>query len=283
MALEAQRESGRTATSGAGEIAGATRAPVLEVFASVQGEGIFVGEPQVFVRLFGCPLRCRWCDTPGSWELPAAPRARIAAPGRTRREPGWAEPFQVAAWVQEVELGHARTVSVTGGEPLLWPDFVRELKRALGPRRLHLETAGAHPRALAQVLECVDHVSLDLKLPADLDAPVPVSTGAGAEEVPHGPGAWARVRARMLALVRGRDACGKVIVAGGHAPEAYRPLLDDVQELAPGLPLVLQPVTPLHGVLPCDPDTLAALVELALERSLTVRVLPQVHRLLGVP
>ena len=49
-------------------------APLLEVFASVQGEGAYVGEPQVLVRLRGCPLRCRWCDTPGSWGL--GPRAR---------------------------------------------------------------------------------------------------------------------------------------------------------------------------------------------------------------
>ena len=42
-------------------------APVLEVFASIQGEGAYVGEPQVFVRLFGCPFRCRWCDTPDAF------------------------------------------------------------------------------------------------------------------------------------------------------------------------------------------------------------------------
>jgi len=257
--------------------------PVLEVFASVQGEGLFVGEPQVFVRLFGCPLRCRWCDTPGSWAIPAAPRARIDAPEKPRREPGWAGPAEVAAWIAEVERGSARTVSLTGGEPLLWPGFVRALKRAIGSRRLHLETAGAHPRALEHVVDCVDHVSLDLKLPADLDAPVPVATDEPVEDAPIGEEDWSRVRRRMLALVRGRDACGKLIVAGGRAPREFLPLLDDVAELAPALPIVLQPVTPLHGVQACGPGTLAALVELALERHLTVRVLPQVHRLLEVP
>ena len=93
----------------------------MEVFASIQGEGLYVGEPQVFVRLFGCPLRCRWCDTPGSWHVPDEPTARVALPEGARRQPAWATPFQAATWVAGAEPGAPRTVSVTGGEPLLWP------------------------------------------------------------------------------------------------------------------------------------------------------------------
>jgi organic radical activating enzyme len=257
------------------------RAPVLEVFASIQGEGSFVGEPQTFLRLAGCPLRCRWCDTPGSWLVSDEPRARLDTPTGRRHEPGLATPFQAATWIAAVEPGAPRTVSVTGGEPLLWPEFVRELKSYVGPRRVHLETAGAHPRALEAVLERVDHVSVDLKLPADLAAPVEF---AGASEpVPTSARAWAEVRARVLALLRGRDACGKLIVAGDRTAEDFRTLLDDVAALAPELPLVLQPVTPMHGVSAPSPALLERLVELALERQLTVRVVPQIHRQLGLP
>src|SRR5205085_3905874 len=101
------------------------RAPVMEVFASIQGEGLYVGEPQVFLRLRGCPMRCRWCDTPGSWRVPAEATARVdAARGPSRREAAWASPFQAACWIAEAEPGAQRTVSVTGGEPLLWPEFL---------------------------------------------------------------------------------------------------------------------------------------------------------------
>ncbi len=278
------------ATQSARAIGLDTRAPVLEVFASFQGEGRFVGEPQVFVRLFGCPLRCRWCDTPGSWRLPAEPRARVARPGAARREDGWATPFQVATWVAAVEPGTPRTVSVTGGEPLLWPGFVRELGTYLGPRRVHLETAGAHPAALAEVLDSVDHVSLDLKLPEDLDAPQPLADSASfsepvpnAEPLPSSAAEWAAVRARVLPMVRDRDACGKLILARGRAPAAFAPLLDDVAALAPELPLVVQPASPMNGVETPSPAEIEALVELALERRLAVRVVPQIHRQLGIP
>ena len=263
-------------------LAGATLAPVLEVFASFQGEGRFVGEPQVFVRLWGCPLRCRWCDTPGSWRLPAEPQARIAARA-PRREAGWAGATDVARWIAEVEPGAPRTVSVTGGEPLLWPGFVRALRPVLAGRRVHLETAGAHPRALERVLDQVDHISLDLKLPADMDASEPVAAAGEGEAVPGDAAEWAGVRVRVLALVRGRDACAKLIVAGHRRAQEFAPLLDDVAEHAPGLSVYVQPVTPMNGVPAPSIALLDQVVELALERALPARVVPQVHRALGIP
>lgn len=266
-------------------------APVMEVFASIQGEGAYVGEPQVLVRLRGCPLRCRWCDTPGSWELGEEDRARVAAPLGTRREVSWTTPFQVACWIAEVEPGGPRTVSVTGGEPLMWPEFVLGLRGVIGARRLHLETGGGHPAALERALAACDHVSLDLKLPADLRTPVPLDTPAAAAEgaartfepSPHTASQWRAARARDLALVSGGDACVKLIVAGDRRAEEFEELVLDVARLAPELPLFVQPVTPVQGVPAPSVELLTEVVELARGEGLCARVVPQVHRLLGVP
>jgi organic radical activating enzyme len=243
-----------------------TRAPVLDVFASIQGEGAYVGEPQAFVRLAGCPLRCRWCDTPSSWRVARAPEA---VPDVVER-------------VRALDGARPRTVSITGGEPLIWPEFVRALARALRPRRVHLETAGAHPDELAHVLLDVDHVSLDLKLPADLDAPEEVEQ-AGAAPAPRDARAWGEVRRAVLALVAGRDACGKLLLSRGRTPADFAPLLDDVLAAAPDLPLIVQPVTPMRGVEAPSAAELFALVEDVRARGLSVRALPQVHRALRIP
>ncbi|MFO1011763.1 MAG: 7-carboxy-7-deazaguanine synthase QueE [Planctomycetota bacterium] len=259
-------------------------APVLEVFASIQGEAAFVGEPQVFLRLRGCPLRCRWCDTPASWALAEGASARIATPTRARREDAWATPFQAACWIAEVEPGGPRTVSVTGGEPLLWPEFVLALKPMLGRRRLHLETAGAHPRSLARVLPACDHVSLDLKPEFDLDAPVELADPRTTRErAPRDAAEWSAARRECLRLVAGRDACGKLVVAGSRTPEAYAPLLDEVEREASGLLVVVQPASPIGGVEAPSRELVDAVAEMARDRELAVRVLPQVHRLLGIP
>jgi organic radical activating enzyme len=261
---------------------------VLEVFASIQGEGAFAGEPQTFLRLAGCPLRCRWCDTPGSWRVGDEPRARVVratgddGDGRSvTREEGWATAFQALCWIAAAEGGLPRTVSVTGGEPLLWPGFLLELRRLAGERRVHLETAGAHPEALARVLDAVDHVSLDLKAVSTLDPPVPVAPSDG-EPAPRTDAEWADVRRRVLSLVRGRDACAKLVLARGVPDSEVAELLGDLERLAPELPLFLQPATPAGGELAPTRAELERAVRAALERGLRVRVVPQVHRALGV-
>ena len=50
------------------------RLQVVEIFASIQGESSFAGLPCSFVRLAGCDLRCRWCDTAWAWS-PSAGRS----------------------------------------------------------------------------------------------------------------------------------------------------------------------------------------------------------------
>lgn len=258
-------------------------APLMEVFASIQGEGLHVGELQVFVRLRGCPLRCRWCDTPGSWNLDGAEReVRVDARSGVRRAHAWATPFQTACWIAECEPDRPRTVSITGGEPLLWPAYVRSLASFATPRRIHLETAGAHPRALAEVLDVVHHVSLDLKLPDDMDEPVEIPV-AESEPVPRTRAEWAETRAECLALVRGRDACAKVIVAGGRRPEQFDELLESVAEHAPDLPVFVQPATSIGAVAAPGIELCTAVAERARALELSVRVLPQIHRILGIP
>ncbi|MGE5645124.1 MAG: 7-carboxy-7-deazaguanine synthase QueE [Acidobacteriota bacterium] len=105
---------------------------ISEIFYSVQGEGILIGTPSVFVRTSGCNLRCVWCDTPyTSW----------APEGEER---------SLDTILEEVRRYPARHVVVTGGEPMIAPGLV-ELTGQLRDAGLHItiETAGTvfHPAA----------------------------------------------------------------------------------------------------------------------------------------
>jgi 7-carboxy-7-deazaguanine synthase len=98
---------------------------INEIFYSLQGEGFQAGVPSVFVRLAGCPLRCRWCDTKYAWSKEA---------GRQ---------YNIADIVQAVRQWPCRFVVITGGEPMVnsdLPQLVRELKTA--GKYITVETAG---------------------------------------------------------------------------------------------------------------------------------------------
>jgi organic radical activating enzyme len=187
----------------------------------------------------------------------------------------------VLDWITAVEPGAPRTLSLTGGEPLMWPEFILALREIRGARRMHLETGGGHPRSLERVLDAVDHVSLDLKLPADLDAPVELD--GEFESSPRDEREWELARRACLEFVRGRDACAKLIVSGEHQVRAFEPLLADLARIAPEVPLFLQPVTPRGRAVKPSSALLTALVERARSLHLTVRVVPQVHRALRLP
>jgi organic radical activating enzyme len=105
---------------------------IAEVFPSVQGEGLRLGEPTLFVRLAGCNLRCSFCDTKD---------ARTGGEMRTRDS--------VVAEVRRIRLDFpADWVCLTGGEPLLQDisGLVRDLKKA--GLKVQVETNGTVDRLL---------------------------------------------------------------------------------------------------------------------------------------
>jgi 7-carboxy-7-deazaguanine synthase len=122
---------------------------IVEIFRSLQGESTRAGQPCLFVRLAGCDLLCRYCDTPQAHD----PRA-----GRDLTID------QVVAEVEKLFPDPAPLVEITGGEPLLQRPGVEQLAArflALGSTVM-LETNGAQPiRGLDPRLEII----MDVKTP----------------------------------------------------------------------------------------------------------------------
>jgi pyruvate-formate lyase-activating enzyme len=207
---------------------------------------------------------------------------------------GWLTPLEAAVAVARAEArggadqGPPRSVSLTGGEPLEWVPFLRGLRPLLGARRLHLETSGLFPRALEHALPAVDHVSLDLKLWSDMLPPKRLAGGdrparPSAEPPPESAADLARARRASLRLCRDRDASAKLVLTDRSALAEARAALGDLAELAPGMPLFLQPATPSLEARAPSEELLEELLDEALELGLRPRQLPQIHKLLGLP
>ena len=128
------------------------KAPIIEIFSSFQGEGLLIGERQIFVRFAGCNLDCNYCDTNDS---KSEQSGKLMAPEDVTQE------------INRILTPDCKTISFTGGEPSLYPDFISEVSKNFD-LNIMLETNGTLPDNI-DLIDRLDIVSLDIKLPEHFD------------------------------------------------------------------------------------------------------------------
>ncbi len=109
-----------------------TTLEVSELFASLQGEGKFLGHPCLFLRLRRCNLACPKCDERHTWD---------------KNDPGWNDykvynTQDLANDIDRLSQGHIRRLVVTGGEPLIWDRQLFDLFLKLPEWQFEIETNG---------------------------------------------------------------------------------------------------------------------------------------------
>ncbi len=142
--------------------------PVTEIFSSIQGEGPYVGIRQIFLRLPKCNLTCPYCDTKTAIQQ----QFQIETVPGSRHFDVMENPVpldKLLEVLQTYDFSEHHSLSVTGGEPLLWANELRILLPLVKEKRLkiYLETNGTLPDQLLQILPMVDVISMDIKLPFD--------------------------------------------------------------------------------------------------------------------
>ena len=221
---------------------------IAEVFSSIQGEALYVGCRQVFVRFCGCNIRCGYCDTTSG--LNAQPSAQIERNAGSRdfltvKNPITVE--QLAVFVNTLLTLPHHSVSLTGGEPLCQAEFIAKLAPLL-KAPLYLETNGTLPEALALVLPYIDIVSMDMKLPSVLNR----------QEY------W-REHKRFLKLAHTcKEVFVKLVICKETEFCEFERAVDIIKDFDAAIPYVLQPVTPSGGYSGVNDKELLAYQERAL-------------------
>lgn len=130
------------------------KAPIVEVFETIQGEGINIGKPCIFVRFWGCTLRCRFdgeqCDTPY-----AVFKDRDKTTQMTCEELS-----------NEILKLRARHIIFTGGEPTLFQDFIGKVIEIVDKKRVstfEVETNGTN-KLYADFANMIDYFNVSVKL-----------------------------------------------------------------------------------------------------------------------
>lgn len=241
-----------------------------EIFSSIQGEGLYVGVKQIFVRFMHCSLNCVYCDTPYSRLKDGF--CSVETEAGAKKFTLVSNPLNILRLNKFIKIldkkspGH-HSISVTGGEPLEQVEFLKDwLDTVRGNFKIYFETNGTLPQALKKILDNVDIIAMDIKLPSSVRRPVN----------------WKDVM-EFLKLSTAKHVFVKMVITSRTDKYEVLKAALMVKKISPKIPLILQPATPYGSFL--DSPGLNLLSQLHTECSKIlkdVRIIPQVHKLLNI-
>ena len=120
-------------------------AQIKDIFVSIQGEGLYVGAKQLFIRFSGCNLQCAYCDTEHIENTVCY------------------TPLSLEDTISKFNLNNIHSISLTGGEPLLHAEFLKEFL-PLCKQKIYLETNGTLSEPFERIARYIDFAAIDIKL-----------------------------------------------------------------------------------------------------------------------
>lgn len=225
------------------------KAKISEIFCSVQGEGLYLGQKQIFVRFANCNLNCDYCDEPkakDSFSLQSVQEVIEKIKSLKKKE-------------------NPEAVSLTGGEPLLQAAFIEKLLPLIQETglQIHLETNAVLFKEFKKIAEIVNVVAADIKLPS--------ATGKSL---------W-REHEEFLRLVPEKTFI-KIIVTSNSKSDEIRKAFNLVRKVSLKMPVFIQPVTEKGKIKKPGKDFFAKVEKISLEMKMNYKILPQQHPIWGI-
>ena len=233
---------------------------LFEVFASLEGEGTLYGTKTVFVRLAGCPFGCFYCDT------------AEALPADSGTEHTMAEACGI---IESKILPNTYKVNFTGGEPLLQPEAVAGMASHVQSMGIptYLESSCFDARRFSRILPHIDIAKVEFK----------TRDSRFVDDAHYDAVLENALKCLGMAVDSGRETYIKVVASSGTTPEHMAELAgrsfgvvapDDISGF------VIQPV---YGEGSPDLGRLLELYDAVWPHYRNVRVVPQMHKLIGAP
>jgi organic radical activating enzyme len=253
-------------------ISSAKTANISNIFSSIQGEGAYLGYPQIFLRFTGCNLRCRYCDTPDSLypqALAKIEQTPFSNESKLVSNPLSAETIIDAVAHLKGKYNCFHSIVLTGGEPLVHFPFLQDFLPALKKLSLpiFLETNGTLPKNLEKVLPFIDIVSIDIKNPSDL-----IKGTFSLEETES-----------FINISLKKECYVKIVVTssvGCPSPDLsfFSSVVEMLKKVNASLPIIIQPEFS-YSAYYLNGSLLFKVYELFNSSLEKVRIIPQVHKL----
>ena len=239
-----------------------SKANIIEIFSSVQGEGKYIGCRQIFVRLADCNLNCAYCDT----DFARADFCKVETAAGSMNFRDVKDALDAAQVVEVIKKFASevptQAVSFTGGEPLLHWRFIGEvasLIKALGVK-IFLETNGTLPNEFERMSDTIDIVSMDIKLGQNL----------------------LTRHEKFLRAAQKKDLYVKIVVTGETTREEFLSAVNLIASVDKEILLILQPVTPVKEICAASAEQILSFQAAALRKLKNVRVIPQTHKIINL-
>ena len=215
---------------------------IKEIFSSIQGEGRYIGYKQLFIRFAGCNLGCKYCDTDYSLN-------------ENYRE------YTVDELVNEVaKYTDIHSVSLTGGEPLMSVEFLKEFLPKV-EKKIYLETNATLFNELKEIKRYVDIISADIKLKS--------ATGLDTKELHN----------KFFEACSGIETFAKIVFNKSITDSEISDCVDLGKKY--GTELILQPEM-IDNKPTVDSEFAQYILDKFLMQYDKVRLIPQVHKFLNV-
>ena len=226
---------------------------ISEIFSSLQGEGTHLGERHLFVRFENCNIHCEYCDELGKLGAPTEIEEAVRQ-----------------IWELDASEGPHSYISFTGGEPLLYTDFIQKLTEFLQPSKFkfYLETNGILWKQLAQVIQKMDVIAMDLK---------PASVTKDKRFVTE--------HREFLQIASQREVFTKIVISKEIDVDEFVELCEVVSGVNDKIPLILQPISTSAGEGHDDFQLMSLLDQLQRIGSgilRNVKIVPRLHRILNI-
>lgn len=230
------------------------KAPIIEIFSSFQGEGLLIGQRQIFVRFAGCNLNCNYCDTGDS---------------KSEKSGVLMTPQEVTEEINKIVTPDCKAISFTGGEPSLYPEFISEVSKNFD-LDIMLETNGTLPDNI-DLIDELDLVSLDIKLPEHFD-------GDFDEEI-----FLNEIKSLNLLMSKSINVYCKVVILPSTKIKSFKEVVEKLSENISNksdLKIIIQPSSPLGEW----KDINFKLFEFSevVGQYFEVSTIPQIHKILDI-
>ena len=233
---------------------------LTEIFTSVEGEGILFGTKTLFVRLAGCPFTCFYCDTPESLPLNSGTE------------------YTIEEAIKKIEANlkdNTYKVNFTGGDPLIQFEAVSELARHIQSKKIptYLESSCFDSKKFNHVLPYIDIVKIEFK-----------TKDSEFVDSQHYPNLITNALQCLQSSIKSnKKTFIKIVVSSKTTAESFLELIEEIFKNISKNDILGLIIQPTFGIAEPTLDHLLKLYDVAYPSFQEVRVVPQLHKIIGAP